>query len=80
MNNKDKDNEKNKNNADDFINGIIKETIETAEFKQAMATIPSMISVVKTMYDEMKKQGFSDVQSYDFSKSYMLMTIANGGK
>lgn len=59
------ENKNKKEDTNDFINGVIRKTIENA---------------VKTMYDEMKKQGFSDVQSYDFAKSYMLMTIANGSK
>lgn len=70
------DDKNKKNNVNDFINGVIKETMQNAEFKQAMATIPQMVSTFKAIYDEMKKQGFDDAKAYDFAKSVMT----SGGK
>lgn len=62
----------NKNNYDDFINKVIEDTFAEAGMDEAIAVIPNLVYILKTIYDEMKKKGFDDMISYDFAKSVVL--------
>ena len=74
-------NDKNKkDNANDFIDQVCNSVFNDANFKMALVAIPQIVGMVKATYDEMKKQGFTEVQAYDFAKSMMLSSINAGGK
>ncbi|WP_286910741.1 hypothetical protein [Clostridium sp. UBA1652] len=42
--------------------------------------VPSIVSMNKDMYEEMKKQGFTDEQAFKFSCQYTLKMVFQGGE
>ncbi|MGX7745817.1 hypothetical protein [Rhodopseudomonas parapalustris] len=42
--------------------------------------IPTIVSINKSVYDEMIKQGFAKRQAFEFSCQYTFKTIFNGNE
>lgn len=57
----------------------INKDMNAREFKEAaediIATMPSIVNIHKSMNEEMKKQGYTDKQSFEFASEYTLRVL-----
>lgn len=61
-----------KNDILNLVNGIISDTERDEATKDFVKTVPSMVTMHKAIYEEMKKQKYNDEQSFKFASDYML--------
>lgn len=76
--------DQNSNFNDDSIIRAANEAMNTSTNKQLREAteevanvMPTMSKIAYTAYTEFKSRGFSDSQSYDFAKSYVLGLVLN---
>lgn len=67
---------------DNDINKQANLFLDAAEAKMGIEMlkeiIPGMVGINKTVYEEMKKQGFNDMQAFQFSCQYTIATMCGG--
>lgn len=68
-----------KNNIINLINGIINDKETEEAIKEFANTIPTIITMHRAVYEEMKKQKYTEEQSFKFASDYILgqLFIAN---
>ncbi|NOW85331.1 hypothetical protein [Clostridium beijerinckii] len=70
---------KKKNNILNLVNEIINDRENEEAIKEFAKTIPSIITMHRAVYEEMKKQKYTEEQSFKFASDYILgqLFIAN---
>lgn len=68
-----------KKNIINLINGIINDNETEEALKEFMQTVPNIITMHRAVYEEMKKQKYTEEQSFKFANEYILtqLFIAN---
>jgi len=67
-----------KNNILNQVNNSMQLGEFKREIEKLIDSFSSVVSINKSMYDEMKKQGFTDAQAYKFACDYTLKLMFNG--
>lgn len=64
-----------KNNILNLVNEIINDKENKEAIKEFAKTVPSIIAMHRAVYEEMKKQKYTEEQSFKFASDYILGQI-----
>lgn len=63
-----------------LINCIISDTEKEEAIKDFIKEVPGMVTMHRSIYEEMKKQKYNEEQSFKFASDYILGAILIGAQ